>query len=206
MRRDPRRAATNLLALTLVALTAGCGGAAPPTEPAPLQRVENASLGLALASIPEGFRLEANSEGEEPRIVLVRKPELPPGTAVVEVGPEQIAGVNLVAAVNEQKAYIESLPEGNFQGQTELMGPTGTAYLTRGRYRDEAGAEVEQMRAFTLHPAANRRIVVTYTYTLSGDTKDRGQQMMELLGEIEPPAAAPETGEAPESEASEDAS
>jgi hypothetical protein len=176
-------------------LAAGCGGG-PAQEPVPAapQRVENASLGVALASIPEGFRLEANPEGEEARIVLVRKPELPPGTAVVEVGPEQQAGVNLVAEVNAQKEHIESLPEGNFQGQTELMGPTGTAYLTRGRYRGETGAEVEEMRVSTLHPnypEVKRLLTLTYTYELSGDTKDRGQQMLELLGEVEPLAAQP---------------
>lgn len=196
MRRAPRRASKSLLALAVLTLAAvaaaGCSGPAPEPEPAAPQRVENRSLDLVLASIPEGFRLESNQEGEEARIVLVRKPELPPGTAVVEAAPEQSAGVNLVAAVNDQKEHIESLPEGKFQGQTELMSETtGTAYLTRGRYRDESGTEVEQMRAFTQHPTANRLVTLTYTYALSGDTKDRGQQMLELLGEVEPLAAAP---------------
>jgi len=196
MRRAPSRASTRFFALSVLTLAAfsaaGCGGPGPEPAPAAPQRVENHSLGLALASIPEGFRLESNQEGEEARIVLVRKPELPPGTAVVEVTAEQAAGVNLVAAVNHQKEWIETLPEGKFQGQTELMSETtGTAYLTRGRYRDESGAEVEQMRSFTVHPAANRMVTVTYTYALSGDTKDRGQQMLDLLGEVEALAPMP---------------
>lgn len=192
MRRAPFLTPSLFVLTALALIAAGCGGPAPVPEPAAPQRVENSSLGVALASIPEGFRLEANAEGEEARIVLVRKPELPPGTAVVEVGPEQRAGVNLVAEVNTQKAHIESLPEGNFQGQTELMGPTGTAYLTRGRYRGETGAEIEEMRVLTLHPSypeVKRLLTLTYTYELSGDTKDRGQQMLELLGEVEPLAA-----------------
>lgn len=178
----------------LVSLAAGCGGAPePPPAPEPAQRVESPSLGLALAAVPEGLALAANEEG---RIVLSGQPEpeQPPGTFTVEATPEQTAGVNLVQAVNDQKARIEGLPEGDFQGQLELVGPTGTAYMTRGRYLDEAGTRTEEVRIFALHPSANRMVVVTLVYPVGGDPQPRAQQAMEVLGEMEAlaPAETPE--------------
>jgi len=181
----------------LLLATAGCQEPEPPPSPAAPQPVKSPEAGLRLSDLPDGFRLVAVNAGE---ILLERKPELPPGTAVVTATSEQAAGVNLFAAVNEQKEEIESRPEGRFYGQTELGSHLGPAYLTRGRWT-ENGQEMEEMRLFSLHPQGNRMLVITYRYALSGDTKDRAEQAMEILGMVES-LEAPATDGSPE-EASE---
>lgn len=180
------------LVISILAFAAGCGGE-PATELQAPQRVESPGLGIALAALPRGFVLESDGEGG---IVLGRHPELPPGTVTIEATEAQQAGVNLVVAVNDQKTRIESLPEGKFQGQTELAGPTGRAYLTRGRYLEPAGTRVEELRIFTLHPeypAVNRMLTLTYVYPAAGDSTERAEQIMEVLGEVEAltPASEP---------------
>lgn len=182
------------LALGICVLFVACGQEAPEPPPAPAapQRVENPEAGLALTDVPDGWRLVSNQGAE---IVLERKPQLPPGTATVAATEEQQAGVNLVDAVNEQKAEIEQRPEGRFQGQTELRGPLGTAFLTRGRWSNE-GTDWEELRIFSLHPGGNRMVVLTYDYALTGDTKDRAEQVMELLAYVEGLATAATTPEA----------
>jgi len=169
-----RLALSSVLLLTLLA----CPESEPPTV---LRSVDSPEAGIRLTDLPEGFRLVSSDGGE---IVLERKPELPPGTAVIAATEEQDSGVNLFKAVNDQKEDIESRPEGKFQGQTELGSHLGPAYLTRGRWSDN-GAETEEMRLFALHPTGNRMVVITYTYAVSGDTKDRASQAMEILGFIE---------------------
>lgn len=168
-----RLALSSVLLLTLLAC--------PESAPTAPQAVDSPEAGIRLTDLPEGFRLVSSDGGE---IVLKRKPELPTGTAVVSATPEQEAGVNLFKAVNDQKAEIESRPEGKFQGQTELGSHLGPAYLTRGRWSDN-GVETEEMRLFSLHPTGNRMVVITYTYAVFGDTKDRASQAMEILGLVE---------------------
>lgn len=185
--------------LLLLLLTAAACSEPGPQEAAPAaapaERVENPELGIALATVPEGFRLVSN---DADGILLERKPELAPGEARVTVGPEQQAGVNLVAAVQDQKTAVEARPEGKFLGQLELMGPTGTAFSTRGRYSED-GQEVEEVRLLSLHPMANRLLSVSYVYPLPSDSQDRLDHAMTVLGEIEafsPPVPAGE-GELP---------
>jgi len=180
------------LALGLCALVVACAQPEPPPAPAAPQRVENPEAGLALTDVPDGWRLVSNRDAE---IVLERKPELPPGTATVTATEEQRAGVNLVDAVNQQKAEMEERTDGRFQGQTELRGPLGTAFLTRGRWSQD-GTDWEELRIFSLHPGGNRMVVLTYDYPLTGDTKDRAEQVMELLGYVEGLATAETTPEA----------
>lgn len=174
--------------LPLLLPLAACQESEPPPSPAAPQPVESPGAGLRLTDLPEGFRLVSAEEGE---IVLERKPELPPGTAVVTATSEQVAGVNLFDAVNGQKEEIEARPEGRFYGQTELGSHLGPAYLTRGRWTED-GAEMEEMRLFSLHPQGNRMVVITYDYALSGDTKDRAEHAMEILGLVEGLEAAAE--------------
>lgn len=177
-------------AVCLLLAAAGCREPEPPPSPAAPQPVKSPEAGIRLSDLPEGFRLVAVNGGE---ILLERKPELPPGTAVVTATPVQTAGVNLFAAVNEQKEEIESRPDGKFYGQTELGSHLGTAFLTRGRWT-ENGQEMEEMRLFSLHPQGNRMLVITYRYALSGDTKDRAEQAMEILGMVEGLEAPPAEG------------
>lgn len=160
-----------------VALT-GCGPEPPPSPAAP-QPVENPQLGLELTDVPEGFVLESN-EGEE--IVLERRAGLTPGMMVVTARPEpERGGVNLVAALNERAEEVAEM--GGVLRQVELGSHLGPAYLARSRWPEDGG-EREQMQIFGLHPTANRMLVITYDYPLSGDTQDRREHMMDTLGRI----------------------
>lgn len=174
---------------------------APPEEAAPAERVENPELGIALATVPEGFRLVSN---DADGILLERKPELPPAEARIVVGPVQEAGVNLVAAVNDYKAEVEAKPEGKFLGMIEMMGPLGTAFSVRGRHA-EGGEAVEEIRLLSVHPLENRMLTVVYGYAVPSDAKARMDEAMVVLGEIEaftPPVPAGE-GELPAGDAGE---
>jgi hypothetical protein len=188
IRKTPFLAPTLLSLAALAVVLTGCPTQeeeAPPAEPvaaAPApQRVENADSGLVLADVPEGFDLVSNdAEG----ITLTRKPDLPPGDLVLWARPVQQAGVNLQKEVNEIKADFEGRPDGAFNGQLELMGPTGPAYSTRGRWT-EGGREMEEVHLFALHPMENRVVDLAYTYEVTGDTKERMEQAMAVLGEVE---------------------
>jgi hypothetical protein len=182
-------------------LTLSCGPrqedtttAVLPTEP---ERVENAVLGIVLAGPEEaGFDVVTN-EGET--LVLVRhaQGEQAEATLVYQASPPQTAGVNLVEAVKQQQAEIESRPGGDFLGQVELMSQFGSAFSTRGRYAGEGG-ETEEIKVFAVHPSGDRLLSLTYRYPVSaGGTKERTEQAMAALGLVEPLAAAGE-GTAPE--------
>lgn len=187
------------LAVASLLLAAACGPeqedttiAILPTEP---ERVENAVLGIVLAGPQEaGFDVVTN-QGES--LVLVRhaQGEQAEATLTYQASPPQTAGINLIEAVKQQQAEIESRPGGNFLGQVELMSQFGTAYSTRGRYAGEAGGEVEEIKIFTVHPAGDRLLSMTYRYpTDDGGTKERLDQAMAALALVEP-LAAPEAGE-----------
>lgn len=172
------------LILPLALALASCGPEPPPSPTAP-QPVENAQLGLQLTDVPEGFVLGAN-EGEE--IVLERRAGLTPGTMVVTARPElERGGVNLVAALNERADEVAET--GGILRQVELGSHLGPAYLARSRWPGEGGddgggdngGEREQMQIFALHPTANRMLVITYDYPLTGDTQDRREHMMDAL-------------------------
>lgn len=197
-----RRCTPAVLCLVALACAAACQPQASPeseqaeTPPEAVpRRVESQPLGLAIAAVPRGFELEVN-EGETLRLEG-RNAEGRWGTITVEVEPPQAAGVNLVKAVNEQKQALEARPEGKFMGQVELGSPLGTAFSTRGRYRDGEGATMEESRVFAVHPMGDRLLSVRYVYPAGGDSEERLQQLFALLGEIEilAPAAVGEAGD-----------
>jgi hypothetical protein len=185
-----RSATTSAVTLALLAtLAAGCAAPPPPPEPPPSQRVENPELGIALAAVPEGFRLTgSDAQG----IHLERVGELA-GTARVTAGPVLEGGLNLYDEVNRQKAALEARPNGSFLGQVEIMGPTGNAFSTRGRYT-EGGTAMEEIRILGLHPTENRLLSVSYVYAAGGDSKERVEHAFAVLGEVEAARAEPEGG------------
>ena len=171
-----KRPALFLLALLPLILTAGCGKEAPP-EP---MRVENQALGVAIASLPEEFEV-VSTDGETIELSAVGPSG--PGRAVIAAGPYETAGINLVDATKERKAWFESTPGGTYFGNRELGTPIGTAFTARGAYPTEAG-DVEETWVYAIHPGANRILTITFTYP-TGESADRVPQLMALLGEIE---------------------
>jgi len=166
------------LVVALVAGT-GCGGKGRLPD-APPERIENPGLGIAFESLPPDFTLGHN-EGES----LMLLPVGLKGRVEVRVGP-RVGAVNLIAEIKDQQETIEARDAGSFLGQTELVGPLGTVYFTRGRYRDDGGTEVEEYTAIGLHPAGDRALYLSYRYPAGDDTKARGEALLELIGELGP--------------------
>lgn len=183
-----------LIATLAVALALGAAGCGPKSEtaaPAALpEPVVNRDLGLTLDDpASAGFQLAAN-EGTTLEL------SYPPGDGregahlTFEVGEPQLAGVNLIDAVNAQKAAIEAHPDGRFLGQVQLGSQIGTAFSTRGRYTGDDGREVEEVRLLAVHPAGDRLLALVYRYhPTPGDTKERINQAMAALGLVQPPPA-----------------
>jgi len=187
------------LALAPGLVLAACGPKAEDTTAAAQSalgpRVENAELGLALAHLPAGFEVETNEGGE---LVLARSDAQDPARLTFELGPVQSSGVNLVERVWEEKARIESLPDGQYRGQNELGGvPLGTTFTSRGRFRDEAGERVEEYRALLVHPTQNRVLVLDFEYPVpppdEAEKSHRLEQLMLVLEQVEPAGGGGET-------------
>ena len=179
----------------------------PASTPVPLglldddrfEQIENSALGVSLVGHrAAGFEVIANA-GETLRLVRPAQGQEAEAMLIYEASPPQAAGVNLVEAVNEQKAAIEARPDGNFLGQVQLMSEVlGNAYSTRGRYTGSGGEEIEEVKLFAVHPSGDRLLSVTYRYRpAEGGSKARLDQAMAALGLIEPlmPEAEPEGGE-----------
>lgn len=183
-RRTPAARRTAWIAIVTAALATGaCQEPAPAPVAGP--RVENADLGLALASVPVGFEL-TSSDTEAIRLTG-DTPATTGGSIVITVGPEEDGGINLVA---ESQARIDRFGElgGTSFGSRELQGPIGTAFTVRGRRPGDSG-EVEETWIYAIHPSANRLVTVVHEYPPGDDTEARVMQGIEVLGEIE--AAAP---------------
>jgi hypothetical protein len=195
----PTRFAPAVLALAVLTAGSGCGHRSPKPsdQPTPGPRTENPALGLALAQVPVGFEV-ARNEGTD--LVLERSAPDDHGRLSVLVGPPQKAGVNLVDQVWKDKARIEALPDGKFEGQNELGGSDlGTVYTCRGRYTNNQGQAVEDYRALAVYPGANRLLTLDYEYPAPapGTTPTaRLQQLMEVLQQVEP-LGAPAGASAP---------
>jgi hypothetical protein len=195
MPRIPHPPIVTALALALaLGAAAGCGGdrgdqAAGGGEAAPAapRRIENPQLAIALAGIESsGFELDAN-DGATLRLTRPAAEGSEAATLTYEAGEAQVAGVNLVDAVNQQKQAVEARPGGQFFGQVQLMSQLGNAYSTRGRYTGEGGGEVEELRLFAVHPAGDRLLSLVYVYPAQpGGTQARIEEAMAGLGLVEP--------------------
>ena len=161
---------------------------AAPSAPEPV-RVENAEVGIALASLPAFFRVDVN-EGD--RLVLAPADPAVAGELTISAGEPQRSGINLVAAIEEHKAQLAERADGEFKGQRELGGPLGTAFYSRGRYTGDDGTAMEEIKIFVIHPWGDRRLNLDYVYPAGDDSAQRLQdQMFEVFGELEPLDATP---------------
>ncbi len=182
-RPTPRALAALLLAAAVLGSLA-CGPSGSGDDGGAAPAVTNAALGITLSHLPDGFRVVRN-EGDQ--LVLKRTDPDDSATLSFKIGPEQTAGVNLVERVWQEKARIESLPDGDYKGQNELGGAAiGTIYTSRGRYRGDDGEMIEEYRALAVHPAANRLLILDYRYPPTERTGERLTQLMQVIEQIKP--------------------
>ncbi len=153
----------------------------PPPQPPPPQRVENPTLGVAIATLPAFFKV-ANNQGE----VLELVPADPAGTGKlsITVGPRE-QNINLVAAWQRHQTEIQGRPGGEYKGQRELVTPLGTTFYSRGRFQ-EGSTLMEETVIFAIHPGKDRPLQLTYRYPAGDDTQQRIEgQLFAVLGELE---------------------
>ncbi|MDA8016967.1 MAG: hypothetical protein MPN21_05910 [Thermoanaerobaculia bacterium] len=170
----------------LLVLVAACQPA-PDTEDTTTAssegtRVENVDLGVAVAQLDPFFRVSSNEGGT---ISLVPSDDSTAGELTIRADePRDAGGVNLVAAIEEHKAHLEERG-GEFKGQRELGGPLGTAFYSRGHFAAEDGTATEETIIFTVHPAGDRVLRLTYVYPQGDDSAQRIQdQLFAVFGEL----------------------
>jgi hypothetical protein len=152
--------------------------AAPPGSSSSA-RIENPDLGLAIATLPEMFEVETNdTEAFQFRSIDGH------ASLWIEVGSEQTAGINLVEEVKKRRTSFQEAHDGHYFGNRELRTPHGVAFTARGAYSGEQG-RVEETWVYTLHPAANRLLTLTYRYPSGSDSEQRVAELLEFLGEVE---------------------
>lgn len=180
-------------------LLSACGPgtqeAAEPGGPA----LESRAAGIRLVSIPAPFVLASN---DPPGPVLTVPEAEGGGTVRITLSGEHSGGLNIIEAAQQEMTNFEAMPDGESFGQTKLVAPIGLTYMLRGRYTADGGSS-EELRAMVAHPWGNRLLTVSYAYPVGDDTKERGGQLMALLGEIEVlpgPESEPPSGDEPPAE------
>jgi hypothetical protein len=172
-----------LLALVLsIALFGACRKPEPPPAPAPV-RVENRALGLAIAALPDGFRVEAN-DGTTLRFASDGASGA--GTLTVSVGPAG-ESVNVIEKAKSAQKELEQLPGATFSGGNELVTPAGAGFAVRASW-DEGAGRVEERRIFALHPDQSGRLVTLVDRYPAGDAtnaRDRFGRELALLSALE---------------------
>ena len=167
-----------LFVLSVTIVGTACRAPEPtPTGPA---RVENPDLGIAIAALPEPFEVVAN-QGAELR--LTAPGANGDGSLKIEVGPDESAAINLPAEAKATQEQFESMPNGEYFGNLEMVAPIGSAFTARGAYDGDDG-RVGEIRVFALHPTQSRLLTLSFVYP-EGEGKERMQQLATLLGEIE---------------------
>ncbi len=170
-----------LLVLALAGLPGCSGGTTQQAPPGPA--VAAPGLGIALATVPAGLKVQSTAED---RIVLVPEDPNPGGAIEITAGSAE-AGLNLQEAVKRHRREIEDKPGGRYLGATELSGPTGTAYWSRGRFQ-QGDHEMEETRIVTLDPSQQRILRLNYLYPARDDSAKRVKTLLAVAGEIESPA------------------
>lgn len=198
--RQLRRFVPVTLSLSLALLLAltGCAPGTDEAQEPGAAAIENEAVGVRLLAVPEPFELVSD---DADGVVLEVVDRAAGGTVRITLSEVYEGGLNIVEAVKTGLAEFQAMPDGESFGQTQLMAPIGLTYMLRGRYTAE-GTPTEALRAIVAHPWGNRLLTVAYTYPRGDDTKERGEQLMGLLGEIE---ALPEPTPAGSTEPTEEA-
>jgi len=143
--------------------------------------VTNAELEITLTSLPNQFRVAAN-QGRE----LVLEPtDSERGGRLAFAVEKPDYGINMVEAVNRHQQRIETLPQGEYKGGQELMGPLGSAFWSRGRH-GEGPSLTEEALVVTLHPSGPALFTLTYSYPAGDDSQERMEELLAVLAEVEP--------------------
>jgi len=117
---------------------------------------------------------------------LVLTPSEATRSGRLEIGIEEpTGGVNLVSAVQRHRERFEALADGEYKGAQELVTPLGSAFWSRGRLPADGGLS-EEARVMAVHPSGTRLLTLTYTYPAGNDTSARAEELLAVLGEIEP--------------------
>ena len=172
-----------LAALAACATLVAC---AQPEAEAPVAEVPepvvNATLNISLTGTPEGFVLVEN-EGDQLRFESAD--EAAPGELWYTIGEASDYGIEVNKEAMAQKELFEALPGGESFGGRQLMSHLGEAFYTRGRFDDDSGQRVEELRLLALHPFENRMMVIHYRYPAGEDSADRVPQTFEALGRVD---------------------
>lgn len=169
---------------------AACAKEAPkePAAPPPPVKVVNAQLGIEVAAVPDGLEVEPTQDAT---IVLVLEDKTQEGRIVIEAGPVEKGGINLVEAAQQHKAAALAREGGVYKGRTELGAPLGTAFTSRAQWT-EGGRTLEEIKVFLIHPNRDRKLIIDYRYPAGADTPKRmNDHIYALVGELGPITAEP---------------
>jgi hypothetical protein len=167
--------------LALACLGIGACQSPEPQFATPAVRVENPTLNIAIADVPEPFILETN---QDTTLRFTTAGGEADGLLRFDVGPLSSSPINLVEEVKARKAVFEETEGGRYFGNRELATPHGPAYTARGTLEGDNGV-VEEIWIYTIHPAEYRLLTLVYRYPSAEDSADRAAQLMSILGEVE---------------------
>ncbi len=170
--------------LASILAIAACQKSAPPPAPAPV-RIESPALGLVIAALPDGFRLEAN-QGETLR--FASDGASGSGTLTLAVDGTR-SSVNVIEEAKSAQKELEQRREATFSGGNELVTPAGAGYAVRGSWA-EGGGRFEERRIFALHPDRSGRLITLVDRYPAGDAvnaRDRFGRELALLSALEAP-------------------
>ena len=175
------------IALALACLGIGACQSPEPQVATPV-RVENTTLNIAIADVPEPFVLDTNQD----TALLFTAPGVEGGGLLrIEVGPLSSAAINLVEEVKARRTVFEETTGGRYFGNRELATPHGPAFTARGAIEGNDGV-VEEIWIYTIHPSEYRLLTLVYRYPSAEDSADRAAQLMSILGEVESVEASTE--------------
>lgn len=169
------------LALVLAGLGIGACQSPEPRAPTPPNRVENPTLNIAVADVPEPFVLETN---QDTVLRFTTAGGEADGLLTFDVGPLSSSPINLVEEVKARRTAFEEATGGRYHGNRELATPHGPAYTARGTIEGGDGV-IEEIWIYTIHPSEYRLLTLVYRYPSAEDSADRAAQVMSILGEVE---------------------